>query len=477
MNNSSKNILFIDLSTYHIDLPIHYKSLLTERIHSEAHIIKMKNSGLSRAPISYSRGALQIATCLKNEKHNIVYIVYSDEEDRKRISKHLHEADIVCFSTVTPTIDLAADLAKLFKQEFNSLKIIVGGPHCNGNLTSVLENYSDFDYVFSYPQVHYLKNFIKNIISPDNNIDGISFRDGNKIIVVPNKKNSSDVSLISPDYTLLFRNINMYSHNIRINNGCPYSCKFCAEANSLCDDYNLSLNDLKSELKFLSSSCSKGTLIHFSDSIFNISPASAGNIINTIMDFKQFNYSIDTKAELLNSDFIREAAKSNICYFRIGIDNYLNPLLKERTAKTFDIIAYYSNLIKGITPESIIHLYWITGLPGTTHGQIQFDADLIKELVSSSTVDIIGNRIFVPYPGTIIFNEPSKYGMQLLTKDFRKYDRLLYPVYRLDLLDEFGIYFGFMFEESMLLNAYRSRLSHNEIKIDDYNTYLNRNYI
>ena len=81
-----------------------------------------------------------------------------------------------------------------------------------------------------------------------------------------------------------------------------------------------------------------------------------------------------------------------------------------------------------------------------------------RKLITTTTADIVGNRFFVPYPGTPCGRNPKQYGITLLTRDWSHYDRLSFPVYRLDSLSEFEIYYGFLFASAIQLQAYVDRL-------------------
>lgn len=72
---------------------------------------------------------------------------------------------------------------------------------------------------------------------------------------------------------------------------------------------------------------------------------------------------------------------------------------------------------------------------------------------------MIGNKVLVPYPGTPYFESPWRHQMELLHQNWSKYDRLSLPVYRLANLTEYQIYFGFLTLESILLQAYETRIA------------------
>jgi hypothetical protein len=88
-------------------------------------------------------------------------------------------------------------------------------------------------------------------------------------------------------------------------------------------------------------------------------------------------------------------------------------------------------------------------------------------LVLKDLVDIIGNKIFVPYPGTPFFQQPNDFNITIKTKQWSKYDRRSFPVYELKDLSAEEIYTGYLFQEAILLQAYKDKLNKKTILKED----------
>jgi anaerobic magnesium-protoporphyrin IX monomethyl ester cyclase len=391
-----------------------------------------------------------------NKGYYVTYIVYADLLDRERITKAAKEADIAGIMAVTPTISIAAKVAKSLKKINPNIITVVGGPHATALPKETLVEFSGFDYAVSGSGEEVFLELI-NKIGGRIDIGNIAFRDNQKNIKYNKETRYKKASKLIPAYDLLYRSMNEYAHNIRTQEGCSYNCDFCAEKSIIRESHaQESLYIIIEELSYLHSHCTPKTLVHFSDSVFNADENHASSVCERIAEFSdKFIYSIDTRAELATTKFVRKAAKAGIKYFRIGATSLQESLLKGSNGNNIVIDA--SKQIKSASAESIIHLYWMTGLPGSNLENLGISALAIKNLIKKNYVHIVGNRIFVPYPGTNIFINPTKYGIKILKKNWDYYDRLSPPVYSLDSIMDFEIYDQFLKTEKLQVEAYKER--------------------
>jgi hypothetical protein len=60
----------------------------------------------------------------------------------------------------------------------------------------------------------------------------------------------------------------------------------------------------------------------------------------------------------------------------------------------------------------------------------------MKYLIAEGLVDSIWPKVFVPYPGTMPFHNPSYFGMTILSKNWEDYSRKGKPVYKTDSMSQ-----------------------------------------
>lgn len=482
-------ILCLDIPNYHIDLPENYLTILKHRIFYQNQIISNRlNQNIIRSDIHYSRGLLSIATSLKKANFDVEYIVYNDSKDLERFPEITRQSNVLLLSLMTPTVKIGLDIAEKAKKINPKIKVIVGGPHAQVESESLVENqYID---IVSYGEgITNTKRIIDNLDDLTKTfIPSIIYKNNGK------KINNKTEDLLrtkllgeSVDYSLLYRPINFYAHNVRTQNGCPFGCKYCFESQSyFTNKCNMEMEKLIEELKILSDNLETGTLVHFSDPVFTFDKERTLKLCKLIKssNFKLF-FSIDTRIDRIDEEIIKACNDANIIYFRFGIEDADN-FVSETTNKkiNFDNFCEISNMIRKYIPNAIIHGYWITGVPIINKETVENNAKMITKLVSNNIVDIIRNKVLVPYPGTDYYKNPDKYNMVIKTYNWEKYDRLSFPVFEYKDFSQEQIYNSFIFLEKTLIKAYKERLKNekessrrnvqNSIKINDY---VLKNYV
>lgn len=461
-----KNILFIDIPTYYVDLPDLHRKLIEKRLKLQNAVLENRfEKKFYRPSLSYSRGLLTLAACLEREGYHIQYLVHSDPQDRNQIYQLGKEADVVCVTTMTPTYNIARKIVAGIKKTNMDCVSIVGGPHVNAVQDDALIEGIEFDYGLVGDAEDRLPLLIKNLQDPGI-IPGVIFRSGNEVIM---NKSTSDFIQVNevplPAYHLLKRPLSYYSHNIKTFRGCPYKCSFCAERLSWSSSEKSShtIQQVIAELKIIAKEIKPNTLIHFSDAVFNINWNRTRELLERIRyEFPEILFSCDTRVDLIKEDQISEFYPSNIVYIRMGFESLHDNILDQaEKSSSHNMQLKASQIIREANRNIGIHAYLLTGLPGTTRETLLSDGVWIRNLVKSQIVDVVGNKILVPYPGTPFHESPKNSGIRILTKNWNAYDRRSYPVFDLQELSADEIYFGYLQQEAILANAYREILGDN----------------
>ena len=216
------------------------------------------------------------------------------------------------------------------------------------------------------------------------------------------------------------------------------------------------VDSILEDLAYFDKHLPPGTLVHFSDPVFTLNQPQTLELCQRL---KQANlglrFSLDTRPDLLDEEVVNNLAAAGFVNFRLGVESMQSHILGRVHKGLGPADAYgASAMLRKLSPQSVIHAYMIAGLPGSTRGSIFEDAEIIQRLVLDDIVDTVGSKILVPYPGTEFFSHPDRWGMTILSFDWGAYDRNSLPVYRLETLSEFEIYFGFLAQESALTEAY-----------------------
>lgn len=482
-----KNILLLDISTRNIKLPDIYNGILEERLLIQSAVIENRIDGkIHRQGLSYSRGFLILAACLEQSGFNVQYFVHLDFQDRKRFVNLIKESDAICLSAVTLTIDLAAKVSKLAKKINPRIVTIIGGAHATSLPFETMRDYPEFDILLSGKCENRIVSLLRNVSHPDN-VGGAYYR-VNKNEIVKSVAKIETITLSetpSPAYHLLSRSLSQYSHNIRTSEGCPYKCNFCVERHSwnsvLESEYTV--KQIANEVEFLSAHLPKNTLLHFSDAVFNLRNDRTIELAKEISKLDTgLIFSFDTRVDLIDEKQIAMLKNANFAFFRLGFESTNSHILDMSLKSTTWLQQKAaSEIIRKTAPNAAIFAYWITGLPGTTQETLFSDIEIIQKLIDFNTVDIVGNKVFVPYPETAQFNNPDFFGLKIYTQNWRKYDRNSIPVFHLDELSADEIYSGFIEQEKALINAYKIKLGNsawsNRKSDSHYRDYVQFNYL
>lgn len=433
-----------------------------------------------RPSLTYSRGLLTLAACLELHGYKVKYLIYSDPNDRDKIVPAARHADVVGITVLTPTFPIANELCNIIKDINPNTSIILGGPHISAVKHRSLEECPNADYAMIGECEERLPRLLANIESPEV-VDGTLFRNGKDIFLSsPIRPSAQEIAPPMPAYHLLSRPLSEYAHNIKTLRGCPFACSFCYERRSSVSQTTIS--DVVDEIDFLQTYLPKQTLVHFSDAIFNLNADRTNQILERIKHQRTGLYfSFDTRVDLINRDITKSLTDSGFVYFRMGFENGNDLILKESNkATTSNIQASACETIRSVSSNAAIHAYMITGLPGTTRSSFSFDRDYTQMLIKKDLVDIVGNKIMVPYPGTPYHDNAANFGILIDTNNWGKYDRRSVPVFHYQSLSARTIYAGYLLQELSLVSAYIARMQKQDVELvslDQIDTGLDYLYV
>jgi len=193
------------------------------------------------------------------------------------------------------------------------------------------------------------------------------------------------------------------------------------------------------------------------DSTFTANRKFAENLCNEI---KKQNYDIKlkcyTKINIYDKKIANTLSRAGFKLVYFGIEHF-HPYVQRMMNKT----ATFKQILKGLKNAKIAKQltasFLLIGYPGDNLERSKYSYLKTEYLIKKKVLDEITPFIFVPYPGIDIFNNPKKYGLKILTKDFSKYARIYEPVisYKDFSKDEIEIMFHFFaklaFKTSALL--------------------------
>jgi anaerobic magnesium-protoporphyrin IX monomethyl ester cyclase len=484
---SQRNILFVDMPCYAVPLASPYRDLLARRLKAQSVISKQRTGfELHRPGLPYSRGLLLLATYTEQKGHHVQYLIYSDPNDAKKFSDLCKDADVIGFTAMTPVVQQVYALCQQAKVLNPSVLCVLGGPHANVMAEQCLQECPALDVVIPAEAMIPFEQLVDHL-DAYKDTDGIICRQTGHVIThnpLPYDKRLITIAEIpEPAHHLLNRHISAYAHNIRTFSGCPYQCDFCIERLSWRGrrGHN-SLQRVIDEICIVAQGSTPGTLIHFSDSVFTLDKERTLELCYLLAKAQlDVVFSCDTRIDHVDADIVKALAHARFVTIRLGIEDLDDDILSvinknitaDQTLQTLDIIRHAA-------PNMNILAYMITGLPGSTIDTLFQAARTISKLILQKKVDIIGNKVLVPYPGTPYFQAPEQHHMEILHHNWSKFDRLSFPVYRMADLTEYEIYYGFLMLESVQLQAYEARIGNSsfiDLALPESLDYVYRSYV
>ncbi len=467
-----RNILFVDMPCYAVPLASPYRELLERRLKAQS-IISQQRTGfeLQRPGLPYSRGLLLLATYIEQQGHKVQYLVYPDPNDAQKFATLCKDADIIGFTAMTPVVQQVYTLCQQAKVLNPSVLCVLGGPHANIMAEQCLQECPELDVVIpaeaTIPFAHLVDH-----LDTYKDTDGIICRQDRQVLthnpLPQNKRLLTITEMPGPGHHLLNRSLSSYAHNIRTFSGCPYQCDFCIERLSWHGrrGHN-SLQRIMDEICMVAQGSAPGTLIHFSDSVFTLDKERTLELCYLLAKAQlDVAFSCDTRVDHVDADIVKALANARFATIRLGVEDLDDTILSAINKNiTTDQTLQTLESIRRVAPNMNILAYMITGLPGSTIETLHQTAHTIRNLILQKKVDIIGNKVLVPYPGTPYFQTPEQYHIEILHQNWSKFDRLSFPVYRMADLTEYQIYYGFLMLESVQLQAYEARIG-NSSSID-----------
>ncbi len=451
-----RQVLLIDVPVVPVRLPTTVAPLVRRKLSLEAEVRHFKLPGVVCPTLPYSRGLLTIASAAKATGADVSYIVWSDTQDRRRIPDLVKSADLIGITCMTSGSGVATQIALEARSLNPSCAIVLGGPHATALGALVLEQMPAVDAVVLGDGWKTIAAIIADLTCLDQ-IPGVATRKFPD--AVPRRESYLEAPL--PAYELLFRPLAEYAHSVRTADGCPYGCMYCAERRSTRLGASRELEAVFAELARLFQELPTGTLLHFSDPVFNINPGRTKNICEFLAEHgRAFYFSIDTRPDLITSESVDVLSHGGCRYVRIGVeslqDSILTGVKRDVTRTSIDNAL---NVLQSTAPSILTHAYWITGLPGVDHESAFAGIEQAGSLVDSGAIDVLSNKVMVPYPGTAYYKDPSRFGINLLGRQWHQFDRLSPPVYSLRDADSSAIYEWFRTTEARAVSGLEARLS------------------
>lgn len=300
----------------------------------------------------------------------------------------------------SPMVPYAKSVINVVKEVSPKSKIVVGGYHP----TIMPQDFQEADYVIKGEGEKAMLDIIRK------NVDGP---------IVSRMPLDAMQLGIPARYLLDNQRYNMKMGDKRASTmitsrGCPNSCKFCGNMNKKVR-YN-SLEDVEAELRNIRND--NYNAVYFLDDVFTIDKDRA-RIIGEMARRAGLSYRCTTRANYVNDKLAKNLADTGCDIVSMGVESGVDYIL-ENIGKN-QSIKQIRNAVATLGQHGIKSKgFFIIGLPGETYKTANRTLDFADELRGLG-MEYADFYPLTPFPGTEIWNNPSKYGIKILDKDYTKY--------------------------------------------------------
>lgn len=379
--------------------------------------------GMEMVPL----GVFYMATVLEKMGYNTEVIdmgtIHTTEEQDYQIDRIISEKPrLIGISTTTSTYPLGKEFARKFKKELNGYsKLIWGGYHVTFLPEEPLvEGIADVVVRGEGENaIREIARFFMENLGSLNSINGISYRTEGILVHNPPPVlrigNLNQIPFPKRDFVKpkQYRN----PGTLISSRGCIAQCQFCA-AGAFGNIVLRSAANIVEEIKQLYRVYSFKHLF-FVDNTFTTHKSRTLSIFQMLKENDiKINFSIESRVTQVDAEYIKQLSQNSLIAVQFGVETGDSEIMKSIGKKiTLDQVERMVDIC--LTNGIIVTLSFIIGHPEDTRPTVFKTIKFAKEMVKRGAHATFG--ILTPFPGTPIFNNRQKLGIEIFDWDFSKW--------------------------------------------------------
>jgi len=350
-------------------------------------------------------GLLSVIASARQVKHNGHYLDINYHD--MNIDPAIPKSDVYGLSGCSLDYPELLKVASQIKSQYNG-KIIAGGTHMDVFPKEYWENEIKklpLDIICSGEGEATFPLAMSVINSQDK-----------KVITQKGLLNIDDISM--PAWDVLDKKRYFINGNgtAMSSRGCPGNCSFCASPNIYKHRVRFrGVALVEDELNYLQKNLGIN-YIRWQDDCFSLGKERFKKLSEMIAS-KGIHYRASLRTDQVNDGVFNQLKKSGCNEVGYGIESaeqkILDLLNKNNTIEN-NIEALIQSKERGFKTRAFI----MTGLPG----EDEHSAERMIGFLEGTNPDVVTLTSFTPLPGSDIYNNPSKYGVEIIDKDFAKYN-------------------------------------------------------
>ena len=205
--------------------------------------------------------------------------------------------------------------------------------------------------------------------------------------------------------------------------GCAYKCSYCNESKFWGQKVRMtSIDRVVEEVRVLSERYNNPP-VAFEDSMFNMRSPLFFELCEKLKEIRLHpGFYILSRVDSVTDEGFWAMKASGINNIILGIES-ASPKVLTAMNKRITYEQAEDACRRGTQAGLKVSSFWIIGHPGDSPKEAEITLNAIDRLYSLGYMDTSEIAMFVPYPGTTIFENPDSYGMEILNYDWERWGR------------------------------------------------------
>jgi anaerobic magnesium-protoporphyrin IX monomethyl ester cyclase len=339
-----------------------------------------------------------------------------------------HDVKILGISSFVANHGNGMRIAKYVKAHYPSIKIIMGGPQATFISEEILAA-GCVDFVSFYEGERTLQELCSLILQGETDYSGVKglayIDDDNAYHRTEDRayiQNLDDIGM--PAWDLYELDKYICPGVILSGRGCPYRCIYCSAGAVSGSRYRTrSVNSVVDEIEYLYRECGVDYFF-LADDTFT---ADKQHCIEICREIRRRNLNIhweaEARANTVTDEIVKEMALAGCRHVQIGAESGDNQVLKD-IGKNITTDTIEKAVCKFLRVGITVVCSFIIGTPTETHDTFQRTLDFALKIRRLSKHNFTNCKfaILTPLPGTSVYEDRDKWGIELLTTNWDNYD-------------------------------------------------------
>jgi radical SAM superfamily enzyme YgiQ (UPF0313 family) len=323
------------------------------------------------------------------------------------------------------------EILKICKQLNNNIVTVIGGVHVTFQDAECLDE-PYIDIVVRGEGEWTLLDLVQTLENKTDlqDVKGITYRRKDRVVRTPGRPQGDLDELPHLDFNLLPSEFvqQAFVHGM-LSRGCDFHCSFCGESAFWGKRRYFSVEKVIAEMETMDS-VFENPMSALDDSMVYIGSKQFAELCQEIRRRKirlHKNFYIMSRVDSFHEYDLKNLKGTGIRYVQLGIESASPNVLKMMNKKTDreKIIASCAMLKKNnLKPHGL----WMIGHPGDNPEEAQYSLDTLEYLLKHDLLEKVDISVFTPSPGTKFFDQPEKYGIEMLTRDWSNWSQPIFHI-------------------------------------------------